>query len=276
MSVNVQTPPDQAIKYCQSMNMKLAAPQDQSEFNNLVTNLENVQFEWQNAAIAGYLGDENVWSDSGKELNYDITWGQGEPNNLKGDESCLFMQSKNGISVNDDPCSAYSFPFICEYDHGLMSSVREDKEETSRFLRTLSLVIVDNEQTQKELYVSHVTLKVSWVEASSMCKSLGMEIFTPGSKDEFEQVVDKLRSSQSVKSVHLGITKVGSSKWYSVNSGKDVAYKTVNIDQSKDQDDFLMLKNVDNDFIFKDAQKSETANFICQKLIESELTNAIN
>ncbi|XP_061179292.1 galactose-specific lectin nattectin-like [Saccostrea echinata] len=54
-----------------------------------------------------------VWNDSGLPLNF-TNWYKGEPNDHKGNEDCMEIQSQNGM-WNDMPCS-FSLMFVCERD----------------------------------------------------------------------------------------------------------------------------------------------------------------
>lgn len=226
MSTKLQLAPIDAIKVCHSMDMILASPQNQLEFDNLKDLLRNVTFEWENAAISGYKSEsQNEWLDSGEKLNYEINWGRGEPNDAKTNEYCLYMQTKDGISVNDDPCSGVDFPFICEYTRERLSKVNQDDAETSRFLRkiaskTESDNLSDN-QTETEYFLSDENLSLSWIDAETLCNSLGMDIFTPTSASIIEMIMEHL----STKCVFTGYTNIGSEasdKFYSINDGKEL------------------------------------------------------
>lgn len=225
MSTKVQLAPTEAIQVCQSMNMILASPQSQQEYDNLKNLLRNVTFEWENAAIAGYKSNRDVWLDSGDKLNYEINWGVGEPNDAKNTEYCIYMQTKHGISVNDDPCSGYPFPFICEYKHESLSKVKENDSETLRFFTKVA-ENVENISSDKKFrteyfYSSNVRLPL--LDAAVFCKSLGLDLFTPRTRSGWEVVKDALKDVEEVGDILTSYTNVGSERsedYYSIIDGE--------------------------------------------------------
>ncbi|KAJ6644174.1 hypothetical protein Bhyg_09141 [Pseudolycoriella hygida] len=250
------TDPLTAIKVCQSFDMILASPQDQGEYDNLKNLLNKTTFEWQNAAIAGYRVDsgatkDGVWKDSGDKLNYTMNFGKGEPNNLKGDEWCIYMQTKDGISLNDDPCEGYKFPYICEFNHKTRkAAVQSNDNEISRFLEPLGVFVDknDTEQGKYELFISKQMVKTSWFDAILMCKSLGLEIFS------VKNLVD-----EQFKQLHLeerfwiGVTRTAS----------DLAC-------------FASIDTDGNSRLRLHYDHDTTRRFICQKKSESESQAAVN
>lgn len=284
MSVALTAPLNDAIKYCQAMEMKLASPQSQKEYDNLKNLLLDTKFEWQNAAIAGYMTSDGEWVDSGDKLKYEINWGEGEPNNLKSNEACIFMQTKDGISVNDDPCVGHSFPFICEYTHEELR-VREDKNELKRFMRPLVVYIEEDLINHQELFVSHERLSLNWIDSQLLCQSFGLEIFTPETEEEINIVKGNLLQLHSgIKLIHIGVTKIGSDSWYSINTGENFngtfktesrALKSTDDDAVYDEydykwpsGDFLMIRINDQISKFVQASRNDHGHFICQKQVK--------
>lgn len=279
MSTILLAPPDEGIKYCQSFDMKLAAPQSQAEFDNLMNLLANVTFEWENAAIAGYKSEDGLWMDAGEQLKYAIKWGAGEPNNLKHNENCLFMQTKNGISVNDDPCSRYAFPFICEYDRKRLSQVHADKYELKKFMHEFVVINGDDSHMKRELFMSHENLKLSWIDAALVCKALGMTMYSPESSEDSDRIKALVNNSHpTMTSIHIGSTKIqASKKWYSISNGKsfDLEIMSLDDDYYSMQSDFLTLQKIDDHWKFVITSKLQEANFICQKVGEGNDVNSI-
>lgn len=278
MSTRLLAPPDEGIKYCQSFDMKLAAPQSQAEFDNLRNNLANITFQWQNAAIAGYKNEQGLWMDSNEQLKYVIKWGAGEPNNLKNNENCLFMQTKNGISVNDDPCSRYAFPFICEYDRERLSKVHDDKHELSKFVHEFDVINGEDSQIKRVLFISHDNLKLSWIDAALVCKALGMMMFSPESSEDSDRLKELVKNvNPTISAIHIGSTRIQSSqKWYSISNGKSFDQEILSIDDDYNslQSDFLSLQNIDGNWKFVTISKVLEANFICQ-MVEGNDVNSI-
>lgn len=83
-------PISSANQICESFNMILAAPQDQSEYDNLKKLMKRLNVKNFEAAISGYRSELNdgLWLINGKEVNFDISWLDGEPSNDKNAEFC--------------------------------------------------------------------------------------------------------------------------------------------------------------------------------------------
>lgn len=79
--------------------MILAAPQDQSEYDNLKHLVKDLNHREISATIAGYRSEENknLWIIGGKKLNFDVTWGHGEPNNANDRENCYSKSLRSFI-----------------------------------------------------------------------------------------------------------------------------------------------------------------------------------
>lgn len=272
MSTELQLPTVDAIKVCQSMGMILASPQDQKEYDNLKHLLRNESIHWENAAIAGYRSN-GTWFDSGDKLNYDITWGVDEPNELKVVEACMFLFTRNGIFANNDPCDCQSFAFICEFNHKRAWLLAEQKDDVSRFLQPLKLSsLEENKLMRRKLYLSRIEIKVTWIDAVLMCRSLGMEIFSPETAYDLNDIMERLSNYESVTSVHVGLTNLGSpGGWYSINTGNIVAHPIEGIPSFKN---FLELEKDGIKYRFSGVESLlNRATFICQKIIISNDVN---
>lgn len=258
ISTIVKAPPDQGIKYCQSMDMILASPQTQDEFENLQVLLRNAKFDWQNAAISGYRMSGDNWADTGDRLPYKFNWTVGEPNNAKGNEHCLFLSNPD-ITLNDDPCVSYSFSgqFICEFNHQEPQR-RNDVIEASRFIEPFM------KESKTELYLSYKHLQLTWIDAKLMCKSFGMDLFTPESDQDIKHVRELLSTSGQIAIIRTGVTKIGSDRWYSIISGESNQWF---IDETYSGEFALMT--VDEGMLIE-SNTSSKENFLCQKLYLNE------
>lgn len=77
-----------AIQACAAFDLSLAAPLNQDEYDNLKMLVkEHEMYEW----IDGYRSQSNKeeWQVAGAEIPYDISWGEGEPNNARSAEDCF-------------------------------------------------------------------------------------------------------------------------------------------------------------------------------------------
>lgn len=251
----MKAPPDEGIKYCQSMDMILTSPQNQDEFDNLQFLLRNATFDWQNAAISGYRNTDNKWTDTGDDLAYKANWSAGEPNNAKANEYCLFLSNPD-ITLNDDPCVGYSFSgqFICEFNHEDPKR-HNDYRFPSRFIEP----IMSNLKT--ELYLSHKHLKLSWVDSKLMCKSFGMDLFTPENEEDVVYV-KKFLLTNNITAIRTGVTKVGSYKWYSIISGESNNWF---INENNNSGQFAIMTG---EGMVIDSNPSSKENFMCQKVFE--------
>lgn len=175
---NLQLGTDNAIKACQINDMTLALPQSQAEYDNLkqiwkMFKKDKVT-QWRDeAAIAGYLSSKtNTWVDSGDK--YIIAWSKGEPNNIKGNEFCMFLNFKNEVTAKDGTCSGYEKSFICEFTKNRQRSISVDENEISRFFQELSDASIEQHVV---LYVNHPSVEASLIDAKLLCKTFGLEFF---------------------------------------------------------------------------------------------------
>lgn len=92
---DVSAPIFDAMKVCQSFDMTLASPKNQDEFDRLRSLLREDR-SWDGLSMAGYRSEEffRQWNDASGELNYNVVWNSGEPNNAGGRENCM---SKNNF-----------------------------------------------------------------------------------------------------------------------------------------------------------------------------------
>lgn len=272
MSNKIQLPPINAIQVCQSMGMILASPQDQKEYDNLNKILHNTTIPWTEAAIAGYRSN-GPWSDSGDKLNYDITWGDSVIDE-KVTEACMFLFKKNmGSFAVNEPCDYQSYAFICEFNHKRSLLLAEEEDGIPRFLQPLKPSALDeNRLMRRKLYLSRIEIQLTWIDAVLMCRSLGMQIFSPEAAHELNNVMDRLSNYETVTSIHIGLTNLGSSDgWYSINTGNIVVYPIEGIVSSKN---FLELEKDGTKYRFTGVESfQDRATFICQKIITSNDLN---
>lgn len=76
----------------------MASPKNQAEYDNLGRLLQEFNDKWNSVSIAGYRSDDNEseWVVSNRKPNYEMEWGDGEPNNRGESEDCIGM---NGSDV---------------------------------------------------------------------------------------------------------------------------------------------------------------------------------
>jgi hypothetical protein len=170
-----------AIKDCHLNDMTLASPQSQEEYENLrflwKVHQNGEAFKWKdNAAIAGYLSSNTkIWSESGEKLRYNVTWARGEPNNVKGNEYCMFLNFRGDVASSDEACSDNDNPYICEFDKSRDSSFPNDDQEMNRFMKKLTDEAIKDKNV--DIFLNQDNLKVPLIEAQLLCKIFGLEFF---------------------------------------------------------------------------------------------------
>lgn len=96
LSQSYSEPISKSHQICESFNMILAAPQDQSEYDNLKKLSKKLNVDDFEAAISGYRSklNDRLWLINGKEVNFVIDWFDGEPkpNKPYSDEHCYGNQ----------------------------------------------------------------------------------------------------------------------------------------------------------------------------------------
>jgi hypothetical protein len=59
-------------------------------------------------------GSKNDWKwINGEKINFDITWGENQPNNEENKEFCLCMDEADPLVYHDISCTE-KYPFVCE------------------------------------------------------------------------------------------------------------------------------------------------------------------
>jgi hypothetical protein len=271
--------PPEATKACKSFGMTHASPVNQMEYDNLrnlIINCDNCS----TASIAIYRSENNhnFWFDAtGDRANYKIKWAPGEPSNLDGEEHCAFF-SKITKGMNDVPCTL-PYPFICEDNlKEVQTETQFDKTATMRLIQDY---YVKTPQEPKMIYYSSKeNIKLNWFNARLMCQSVGMDIFTPETKED-SQIPNDLLTGLGYDSFHIGITSMGSSdgSWYYANSGKRLDYDLFQDDNSFSDDNgkscAAYLKDDSGSISYQNVDCTTKISFICQKEF-SATTNDCN
>lgn len=80
---------------CKAFGMILAAPQNQDEYDRLkyLAGIHpNAADIYAAIAVTRSELNKNLWLSSGKEINFNLTWADGEPNNVYDNEHCVGNQ----------------------------------------------------------------------------------------------------------------------------------------------------------------------------------------
>ncbi|XP_065350963.1 CD209 antigen-like protein 2 [Cloeon dipterum] len=105
-----------AVRACRSLGMQLATIETAEENYHLVKALGKVTIIdnfWLSATRLGAEDGAFYWSTTGQRLEF-ASWNKKEPNNAKGNESCVqFSDLKGNIGWNDEDCFVHS-NYICE------------------------------------------------------------------------------------------------------------------------------------------------------------------
>ena len=218
----------QAVMFCQSIDMKLATPQNQEEYTNLRSLLRDKTNKYDNLLIEAYRSekDESVWMSSGKKINYTINFDQFYFNDANWRESCLVFID-NTTFMLDINCTEKS-QFICEKTQ--FSRVKQVKNEDSNKILDpfVSYYYETTRRTiSKSLFLSQPTVRFSWIDAQMYCKSLGWNLFVPESEIERNKVQNRFNDIEILPvSFHVGITKMESrpNEWYSIATGNNINY----------------------------------------------------
>lgn len=105
--------------FCRSFDMELAMFETKEEHDFV---LDMIASKWLNALeYQNFIGGSRVGSDgwgwvgSGIEVDYNLRWRNGEPNNFEGNEHCLCIgHYYSTFAVIDMDCSKSVRNFICE------------------------------------------------------------------------------------------------------------------------------------------------------------------
>lgn len=272
-----------AMKVCKSMNMKLASPRNQDEYNNLRDLMlwSNERIEQVHVEIYRSTRNESVWMTGGSNVNFNIVFEDGQPDNYKGKENCLMFTGFLAYS-NDYPCDLRA-RFICEQTQYAKAQVH-DRKEALKFIQPIASYgyEVYDRVIRKNVFVNQEYLKASWIDAQLICRSYGMNLLT--FESEFEDLIVRKNFKESSEQklllnlprhFHVGVTKVGSTDWYSIASNKSLDYDInwKSTDESDEMKNCAMMENDEGTFVYEsiDCALLET-NFLCQE----KLTNKLN
>lgn len=258
----------EGVRLCQSMDMSLASPRNQPEYDN-IRKLLLSWFDYDTLLIEAYRSeiDEHVWMSSGEKVNYKIAFGANQPDNYKSKEDCVVF-TKDYAKMNDVSCTSHS-QILCERDNKAID--KHDQKEMEKFMRpSFSYNISTPDRTiQKNLYKSQNFLKTTWIGARQICKSFGMDLIVPESEYEFKMFKESIGWSYDFeKFYHFGLTNLNADQWYSIASGKSLDY-----DIAWSDSDWKMPAHcsiIDNSSLFK-LKKSSCTNlktsFVCQEVL---------
>jgi len=273
---NIQTSQSNAHKICQSLDMRIASPQNQDEFENLHHLLRIVPLGLDDIVIAGYRSEENGndWVSSNNNLNYDVEWSDDQPSNANSDKHCIAIRRYN-LKLKNIRCSYY-YPFICELDASVKYESKFNEIEFSRYLKPLTSYNIGSENSQLFLSV----YEANWPSAIITCKNFGMELLTPKSEEEEAILRKKLNEDVKIPSpLHVGATAIGTDEkleqFYAFHTGKVFNFD-LEWQQKQNYDAYenecLRLLRSDKKFHFGTVDcVNSTSHFICQKI--SEKTN---
>jgi len=277
-SFNVRATPIEALKICESLDMRLASPQSQSEYDNMVNLLKKFASNWKNVMIDGYRSEENGidWVTFNNKIKYTIDWNSNEPNNYGNNENCLAMVNVGGqAKMNDISCSGSDFrhQFICEYDESVTYNRTYSETERSTLLMPLTSYNIGS--LTKELFLSEY--EMTWYSAIITCKVFGMQLLPVSLEEDEMFLTNKFENLDLPSTLHVGATSMGTDDvWYSIHTGKVLNF---NFDWNSDgqkKKKCLRLRRDFKAFHFDTVNCVDSSSrFICQKISE-DLNNAIS
>lgn len=107
-----------AVELCELFDMKIVTFKKSDEDKNF---REKFSSFFDGRAYFIFLGanttrpgSKNDWKwISGENINFELSWGDNQPNNDENKESCLCMDEADPLLYHDISCSE-KYPFVCE------------------------------------------------------------------------------------------------------------------------------------------------------------------
>lgn len=275
-----------ALKVCQSMNMILASPQNQDEYNfmrEMIKEAHSTGVRIDQVFIDVYRSElsNNAWKSQGNEVNFDIAFESNQPDNYKGKENCLVFTGFYAY-MNDVSCSMPN-QFMCEQSSFTLAK-QEDKSDFDNLMMFMKPIFEydfrqSKERIFKEVYVNQKFLKASWIDARSICKSFDMDLITFENAFEDGKIRKAFETMEDLpQHFHVGATDVGSNdRWHSIASGNLIEFDIAWIkDESIDNSNHCaMMELVNGTYVYRKVHCTlvET-NFMCQNLFKRKDANS--
>lgn len=262
-----------AAMFCQSVEMVLASPENQLEYENLRDLLKTTSVEWNQLQAELYLSEENqnTWMSRGEAINFNLSFIPGQPDNFKNKEDCLVF-TKPDARMNDVPCTI-SNRILCERSNHAVLSQHGHQADASKFVKHIASYSFESKEglITKRIHLNQKFLRSSWMEAHHICKSFGMDLFTPETKYEFNSVKESFEGNAGFvnipNSLFIGATRLESEDWYSIVSGESLTYELNFIagDPEKEKN-CAMLREMEGKFVsVKVSCSLLRTNFLCQE-----------
>lgn len=263
----------EAAMFCQSMDMVLASPENQEEYDNLRVLLKQTRAEWNHLQIELYLSEENknVWMSRGEEINVSLSFIRGQPDNYLGKEDCLVFM-KPDVLMNDLSC-ATEHQMLCEKSNHASLSLHGHQDDATKFVKHIASYSFESTKglITKRIHSNQKFLQATWLEANYLCRSYGMDLFVPETDYEFESMKQKFEGEtpfeEISKTFFIGATKLGSESWYSIVTGEPFVFDFNFVSDAADYSKkCAMLQKVDGKFVsVKVSCTLLKTNFFCQE-----------
>lgn len=219
---NYNLSPFMAENFCRIFGMKLATITWESDFENLISIFARDEERLYKNFLVGvtrstlneYFTDAFKYND--KSLSQTKT------------QQCVLITleprliRKHQIIYFD--CNKYAswkLNFICEPDEfktGLYVTSKVKQPVGMKQIGTQSF-----DTSSVNYYVNDIVKVKSWFEAFSYCKALGMDLFSPKSKDDTNQIVQFLENQKLESSFFIGGSRIGTEAfWYSTKTGHEI------------------------------------------------------
>lgn len=153
--------------------------------------------------------------------------------------------------------------FVCVSEgNGFWNKLQANPKKTVG-LKLLGMQSFEHSAQKLAYYMNDLVSVSSWFEAFLYCKSLGMDLFSPKSEANTQQVIELLRKHENSFSFYIGGSSIGTEAfWYSTKTGAEI---TVDMAKIASGGQCLGFMKIEGQYELRSMScDSGTENFICE------------
>lgn len=132
-------------------------------------------------------------------------------------------------------------------------------------MRIFRLTAIGSKPYNMSYYISELEPSISWFEAFTFCKSVGMDLYSPDNGDVNLQLIDWLDATDYQSTFWVGGSRIGTSCfWYSSTTGYEIDSSLFRVSGNFDYREKCLQFTKSNSYAISTCNCDYSSNFICQ------------